>query len=104
MNFYVNFSEKAEFDILNIVEYIAEEKLNPQAAKRFHENINEKADLISRNPFIYPLSRNEKFREKGYRNAFIGNYLMFYRVDENDKIITITGVIYARRDLTEIDI
>ena len=40
----------------------------------------------------------QKFVQKEYRRLLVQNYLIFYCVDEVQKLITITRVIYARRD------
>ena len=33
-----------------------------------------------------------------YRKLLIKNYIMFYRVDEREKLITVTRVVYAKSD------
>ncbi|MCL2019429.1 MAG: type II toxin-antitoxin system RelE/ParE family toxin [Oscillospiraceae bacterium] len=102
MNFCVKYSAIAKADINDIINNIGVELSNPEAAKRFFNNVKKKENIISENPFIYPLHRNEKLHEKGYRFVAVGNYLVLYLVDEDKKIATITRIIYGRRDITSI--
>ena len=41
---------------------------------------------------------DEYLTEKGLRFAIIKNYLMFFIVDEENKIVTVIRFLYRRRD------
>ncbi|MCL2698658.1 MAG: type II toxin-antitoxin system RelE/ParE family toxin [Oscillospiraceae bacterium] len=104
MGFRVDYSPKARMDFLGTLEYISDDLSSPKAAERFNENLTKKEIFISENPFMYPLSRDEKLRAAGYRCAVVGNYSMLYLVDEEKSKVTIARIIYGARDLTAIDI
>ena len=57
---------------------------------------------ISENPFMYPLSRDESLRARGYRAAIIGNYLLLYFVNEDNVVVYITRIVYGRRNLADL--
>jgi len=99
MVFRIKFTEQAAEDITDIVSYISDELHSPGAARRFFNEVNKKLDKISGNPFMYPLSRIDKLRAKGYRAAAIGNYLLFYIADEADTVAYIARIVYGSRDL-----
>ena len=51
-------------------------------------------EFLYANPAYVPI-RPLRFE---YRKLMVKNYLMLYRVDEQKKTITISRVIYAKRD------
>jgi plasmid stabilization system protein ParE len=99
MVFRTKYTELGAQDLSDILDYIKDVLLNPTAAERFFREVNKKRQNISKNPFMYPLSRDEKLRALGYRAAAIGNYLLFYVVDEAVKICYIVRIVYGKRDL-----
>jgi len=84
------------------VYYITNEFDSPRAAQRMAEKADNAIRLIRENPLIYPLYHDENIAEKGYRYAIIGNYLLFYKVYENEKLIIIEAFIHGSQDLSKI--
>jgi len=102
MAFRSKFSEQAAKDVSDIITYIRKTLSNPQAAERFYQAVEKRRGKIQKHPYIYPLSRDERLRAEGYRTAVIGNYLMFYLVDDDNEIVYISRVIYGKQNLAEI--
>ncbi|MCL2010864.1 MAG: type II toxin-antitoxin system RelE/ParE family toxin [Synergistaceae bacterium] len=102
MDFQVKYSEQAAQDISDIIEYICGVLHNPGAAECFYDEVNKKRQNISKNPFMYPLSRDEKLNAEGYRVVVIRNYLLFYFINEADMIVYIARIVYGRRDFISI--
>jgi len=102
MAFRVRHTEQSYDDLDGIIEYISEKLFDPQAAERFFNNVSEKIERLKDNPYIIPLYHDEKLSAKGYRFVVIGNFLMFFAVDDNKKIVNIIGIVYARRDMPAI--
>ena len=99
MDFNVKFSDQAFDDIDDIIDYIKNELCNPQAAARFFDKINQKTLLLGKNPYTYPLYHDEELSAKGLRFVVIGNYLMFYTIDEDSSVVNIARVVYGGRNL-----
>ena len=57
------------------------------APERFYGEVGKRLGKIHENPFIYPLSRDEKLSAEGYRVAVIENSLIFYLVDEAMRLL-----------------
>jgi toxin ParE1/3/4 len=98
MNFNVQLTDSAKHDIDMIVDYIAKNPDNPIAADNFLNKVLKTIDLLSYNPIMYPFCNNARLKKKGYRKMIIDNYVFPYIVKENDEIIIISRVIYAKRD------
>ena len=104
MGFRIKFTNQAALDLSKIVEYIRDELYSPKAAEHFYHNVDKKLKKIRENPLMYPLSQDELLRAKGYHTVVIGNYLLFYLINEDTNIIYISRIIYSKRDLTAIHI
>ena len=102
MAFRVRHTKQSYTDLDGIIEYISEKFFNPQAAERFFNNVADVIEQLKENPYIFPLYHDEKLSAQGYRFAVIGNYLMFFIIDERDdrnKVVNILGIVYGRRDM-----
>ncbi|MBB6479860.1 plasmid stabilization system protein ParE [Spirochaeta isovalerica] len=53
-------------------------------------------------PKRFNLLKDEMLSRNGIRKMAIDNYLAFYIVDDNKKIVSIIRVLYSRRDWEEI--
>ena len=94
------FTDKAEADLDEILNYISNKLCNYQAANDLFNKIFKTIDNIIAFPLIYPLLENEYIRNKNTRKAIIGNYNLYYVIENN--IIIILRIIYNKRDLSEL--
>ena len=89
----------AKNDLLEIVGYIGNELQNPVAAERFVEKLFSAAEELCGFPYAHQVYIPIKPLENEYRRVLVGNYFLFYTVDERKKTVTVVRVIYARRDI-----
>lgn len=96
MNKYrVKVSPRAASDIDNIYEYIADEFQAAGAAKK-HAYLLEEAILsLDTMPYRGAERKTGAFANKGYRQLFVKNYTIIYRIDEERKIVIIVTVRYT---------
>lgn len=88
----------AKQDMTDIARHISHELANPVAAERLANEMIEAADKLTDFPYLHPAYYPIRPLQQEYRRLLVKNYVMFYSVDEAQKIITIARVIYARRD------
>ena len=91
-------TDVAEEDILDTVYYIANVLKAPVAANNLLDEIERHEAILENTPNIYPFVPDECLAQRGLRFARIKNYLMFYLINEDDKIVTVIRFLYARRD------
>ena len=84
-------------DMVDAVTYISQHLCNPQAAEKLMEAFGEAAHRAAQFPYSNGAYRPLRPLGKEYRKATVGNYLMFYWVDEDTKTVVIARVIYGRR-------
>ena len=92
----INYSRAATRDLEQIGDYIAEQLKNPQAALSTVNRIQDTIDKLAYFPLIgAPLSSIYEI-DTDYRFLVCGNYLAFYRSQENK--VLIDRILFGRRD------
>jgi len=85
-------------DMAEVARYISHDLSSPVAAEKLANAMIEAGDKLVDFPYknrIYQLIRPLK---REYRGQIVQSYIMFYDVDEDQKLVTIARVVYARRD------
>ncbi|GAB5085671.1 type II toxin-antitoxin system RelE/ParE family toxin [Ruminococcus sp. 25CYCFAH16] len=85
-------------DMVDIAKYIGVKLENPEAAERLAEKMIEAAEKLTDMPYKCPVYIPVKPLRHEYRKLIVQNYIMFYWVDEDKKLITIARVVYSGRD------
>jgi len=98
MNYFPNITDLAEEDILSTVKYITNDLKNPIAANNLLDEIERHEKNLENNPYIYPLVNDDYLAEKGLRLIVIKNYLMFFIINEDSKIVNVMRFLYGRRN------
>ena len=100
--FQYRFSKKAEADLDEILSYIYIELSNPQDTSSFLEDLQTVIDSICAIPKIGRIVENEFLPDREVRKSLVGNYILYYLPDTNEKIIYILRILYGRRSLDEL--
>ncbi len=85
-------------DMLEIVRYISLELHNPDVANRLAVELVNAAESILTFPYVTPAYQPIRPLKHEYRKILVRNYLIFYWVNEERKLITVARVVYAKRD------
>jgi len=96
--YQLKFLPTARQDMTDIVRYISHELHNPNAAEALADKMIEATEQLCEYPYINSVHQTVKPLKYEYRKLLVKNYIIFYWVDEKDKLITVARVIYARRD------
>lgn len=96
--FQIRFLRIAEEDFTEIVSYIAAE--NPTAANSLAAKIEKNLELLTENPLMGRIPRDEEIRNLRYRYLIVKNYIIFY-TNEN-KTILIHRILHGARDYKSI--
>lgn len=68
------------------------------AAEKLADEMIETADRLAAFPYSNAVYFPIRPLKKEYRKRMVQNYLMFYWVDEEEKCVTLAGVVYVRRN------
>ena len=105
MNKYkIQFSKDAREDLIDTYNYnyIKYNLQEPVIAKKLIAKIREEINKLKDNPTIYSNIKDEIIKKREIRKVKINNYIVFYRVEENDKIVEIVRIMYVRRNWAKI--
>jgi len=94
----VKISGKAKEDLRNIITYINETLNEPTIAKKYAKVIKERIKSLEYFPQRYVIIDDKKLMDLTIRRLIIKNYIVFYRINENKKIVTIERIIYGKND------
>lgn len=92
----IKFLTHALRDLDGIYAYIARTLLEPQAARKLTEEIEEEILSLAYLPSRCPERRQGVYAGKGYRQLFVKNYTVIFRVDEAKKEVIIVTIRYYR--------
>lgn len=92
----------AQRDMVEIVRYIGGELQNPTAAACLAMELVNAAESVLTFPYALPSYQPIRSLKREYRKILVQNFLMFYWVDEEKKLVTVARVVYAKRDISRL--
>jgi len=96
--YQVQFTEPAEADLLSTLAYISDVLKAPAAAAHLLTEIEEQTQILETSPFCNALVEDSWLNAKGIRSLLIKNYHVLYIVKEQEMVVSIIRILYARRD------
>jgi len=87
---------RAYRDLDGIYEYIAETLIEPGIAARLADTLEEAIFSLESMPQRGALRKIGAYANKGYRQLFVGNFTVVYRVEEAKKRVLIVTVRYSK--------
>ncbi|MBU2494043.1 MAG: type II toxin-antitoxin system RelE/ParE family toxin [Bacteroidetes bacterium] len=96
--FQIRLLKIAEEDFTDIVSFIEDE--NPTAAETIANKIEKNLELLSQNPKLGRIPRDEEIKNLGYRYIIVQNYIIFYTIEE--RTIFIHRILHGARNYKSI--
>ncbi len=97
-NFEVEFTEQYIEELTEIYEYIANNLKENSIAKKLLNEVNDKVLSLEYNPEIYMKIGNTDKLKRNYHRIVIKNYVVLYTVDQENKKVYATHIIYGKRN------
>jgi toxin ParE1/3/4 len=92
--FQIRLLKIAEEDFTEIIKFIADD--NPTAAEAIATKIEKNLELLSDNPHLGRIPRDEEIRNLGYRYIIVQNYIVFYTIE--GRTILIHRILHGARN------
>ena len=93
----VEISDIAQLDLFGVYDYIFEKLKAVDSAKKVIQRIRDMILTLNEMPERYPLSKNEKLVSEKIRVMPVGNFHIFYLV--NDDKVNVVRIAYGKRNL-----
>lgn len=94
----VKITEHALFSLREISHYISYNLMSPQAASNTLTTIQDNIRSLSSFPARIPLTAEEPWHSLGIHKMIVGNFFVYFIIDESNRTVQVTDVIYSRRD------
>ena len=94
MSFQVVFLEDAEIDLDGIDEYLCQ--FSEKASDNLLFQMEAQIFMLVENPYIYQAYEEDPF----FRRMLVGDYSLFYSVNEQEKQVIIHRVFHQSRDVS----
>ncbi len=85
----------AEKDLQNIYDYIANTLGNVSAANKLVNDFVTVFKTMAIMPYSYPKINNGYVKDKELRKAVVNNYIAFYKVDDDKRVVYVVRIIYG---------
>ena len=94
----VKLTRQAEEQLREIVDYIRFTLQAPNTASKMLDALAEEIYSLDQFPYRAPLTEEEPWHSQGVHRIAVKNFLIYFWVDEAQKNVQVTGIIYGRRD------
>ena len=99
MKYTIIYSPAARDDLFAIRRYIAEKLKAPAAAAKLAKRIRDSIKKLDTSPERHVRVEWEPWHSMNLRHYPVGNYEIFYVVDNENTVVTITRIFYGGRDI-----
>ena len=94
----VRLTDTVDADFGEIFDYIAVDLMEPITAGKLVDRMYEACQSLEKLPYKYPLSRDSFLASQGFRVMPVGNYLIFYVVDEENSRVIVHRAVHGKRN------
>lgn len=98
MQYKIVRTDKADEQLREIIFYIADDSGSVDVALNYLDKIETPINRLGKFPFSGSEPRYSILRKQGYRVLIVERHLVFYKVNEEHKIVTIYAVVGGRRE------
>lgn len=94
----IRFTQPASDDLYEIARYISDELREPKTARALVQRIQKEVYELAELPMRYAVVMDERLAAQGIRKMLVESYLVFYKVTEENGLVTVLRILHGRRD------
>jgi plasmid stabilization system protein ParE len=102
LNYTIHFSRQSKIDVYEIYNYIKYELFEPDIAKRKIKELYFYISKLEYSALSFKIIKIDKIKSVELRKYIVKNYLVFYTVDKDKKIVDIKRIIYGKTNWLDI--
>ena len=91
----IKLSIKAKDDLKSIVLYIKNNLNEPAIANKYAKIIREEIQTLGYSPQKFAVIDDNSVKDLNLRKLIIKNYIAFYRVNEENKVVNVERILYG---------
>jgi len=93
---------RAQQDLEDILHYISFVLKNRKAALDLLKKVDKELNIIKLFPYANSKYKTEYKLKNNYRRAVVNNYSILYTIDKKKKLITISRILYNKREIEKV--
>ena len=98
MMFKILRTDKAEDQLRDIILYIADDSGDVNIALQYLDKLETAINRLQEFPKSGSMPRHYILKKQAYRVVIVEKHLVFYKINEEDKIVTIYAIVDGRRE------
>jgi len=98
MKYKILRTDKAEDQLRDIIFYIADSSGNVDIAFAYLDKIETAINRLTEFPMSGSIPRYSILKRQGYRVVIIDKHLVFYKVNEDEKLVIVHAIVDRRRE------
>ena len=98
MKYKINRTDKADEQLREIIFYIADDSGSIDIALNYLNKIESAINQLEDFPMSGSAPRYSILRKQGFRVLIVERHLVFYKVNESEKKVTIYAIVDSRRE------
>lgn len=98
MEYKIIRTDKADEQLREIIFYIADDSGSVDIALNYLDKIENAINRLEVFPMFGSVPRYSILRKQGYRVLIVERHLLFYKVNESEKIVTIYAILDSRQE------
>ena len=98
MKYKIIRTDKADEQLREVIFYIADDSGSTDIALNYLDKIETAIRRLEEFPMSGSIPRYSILRKQGYRALIAERHLVFYKVNEDEKVVTIYAIVDGRRE------
>lgn len=98
MEYRINRTDKADEQLREIIFYIMNDSGSVDIALKYLNKMEKSINRLGDFPMSGCIPRYSILKKQGYRVLIVERHLIFYKVDEVKKIVTVYAIVDARQE------
>lgn len=98
MQYKILRTDKADEQLRDIIFYIAEDSGSVDIAINYLDKLENAINNLSMFPYSGATPRYTTLKRQGYRVLIVEQHLVFYKVDDVNKVVVIYAIVDGRRE------
>ena len=97
-HYRIEISDLAKAQLVEIRDYIAKELYSPATARTTLHLLENNILSLSKLPHRHEKVEDKEWENKGIRKYQVKNFLIYYSIHEESRVVAILGIMYAKRN------
>jgi len=98
MKYQIIRTDKANDQLYEIINYIVDDSGSVDIGLNYLDKIEEAVMKLEEYPYMGSYPRYSILKRQGYRVLIVERHLIFYKVNENEKIVVVYAIVDTRRE------